>query len=181
VWINLCKFRSNFRIFNIHWHPCSSGSSLAFPSLSHLVSLATSSLASHHGLKPGDVVLPILFTSMYSLAALSLGSVLSPANSLLSRSEFESQISNCSWSFILTRKALSSKLRNLMLKPLLFIEDFVSDLLTTPKSAMKPSANVPTEQIQSSHPTLLMYSSSTTGKSKGVVCTHANMITMACP
>ncbi|KAF3319835.1 putative 4-coumarate--CoA ligase-like 8 [Carex littledalei] len=167
--------------------PCfidaSTGTSLTFPSLRHLVSLAASSLRSHHGLKPRDVVLLVAPNSLYfpvlSLAVLSLGSVLSPANPLLTRSEFESQIQDCSPSLIVTTKTLSSKLINLIPKPLLFIEDFISDLLTNPKLTVEVSPNLPSEQTKPSDPAVLMYSSGTTGKSKGVICTHANLISMA--
>ncbi|KAJ3689394.1 hypothetical protein LUZ61_018558 [Rhynchospora tenuis] len=168
-------------------HPCfidaSTGTTLTFTSLQRLVSFAASRLLSHRGLKPHDVVLLVVPNSLYfpvvSLAILSVGAVLSPANPLLTRSEFESQITDCSASLIVTTKNLSSKLSNLIPKPLLFIEDFISDLLTNPKPTIEAPPKLPSERIKPSDPAVLMYSSGTTGKSKGVICTHANLISMA--
>ncbi|KAJ4785041.1 4-coumarate--CoA ligase-like 4 [Rhynchospora pubera] len=167
-------------------HPCfidaSTGTTLTFTSLRHLVSLAASRLLSNHGLKPHDVVLLVAPNSLYfpvvSLAILSIGAILSPANPLLTRSEFESQITDCSPSLIVTTKSLSSKMSNLIPNPLLFIEDFISDLLTNPKPTVQAPLKLPYECIKTSDPAVLMYSSGTTGKSKGVICTHANLISM---
>ncbi|KAJ4802610.1 4-coumarate--CoA ligase-like 4 [Rhynchospora pubera] len=167
-------------------HPCfidaSTGTTLTFTSLRHLVSLAASRLLSNHGLKPHDVVLLVAPNSLYfpvvSLAILSIGAILSPANPLLTRSEFESQITDCSPSLIITTKSLSSKMSNLIPNPLLFIEDFISDLLTNPKPTVQAPLKLPYECIKTSDPAVLMYSSGTTGKSKGVICTHANLISM---
>ncbi|XP_039129511.1 putative 4-coumarate--CoA ligase-like 8 [Dioscorea cayenensis subsp. rotundata] len=156
-----------------------SGFSLSF---SDLRSLALSASLSLHslGISNGDVVLLVSPNSIYFpvivLAIMSLGAVFTTANFLLTRQELESQIRDSNVSLILTTSDLSHKLDNLISKPLVLIQDFISNLKPTPNN-ITILANT---SIKTTDTAALMYSSGTTGKSKAVICSHGNLIAMSC-
>nr|UIP35217.1 4-coumarate-CoA ligase 5 [Leucojum aestivum] len=148
------------------------GESLTYSSLLKLTISIANSLRSL-GLSRGDVVLFLSPNSLHfpalSLAILSLGAIFSPANFLHTRSELSIQIQDSNPSLIMTATNLQEKVQGL--GKVLLIEPFLASLITN----LTP---IPV-QIQQSDVAAVMYSSGTTGKSKGVKCTHGNLIAMA--
>ncbi|KAJ0963642.1 hypothetical protein J5N97_028764 [Dioscorea zingiberensis] len=126
----------------------------------------------------GDIVLLISPNSLHFpilvLAIMSLGAIFSTANFLHTRQELLSQIQDSNPSLILTTSHLQDKLHNLISKPLVLIEHFISNLQPIP-----PNFD-PLTPVNTTDTAALMYSSGTTGKSKAVVCSHANLIAMSC-
>lgn len=151
-----------------------SGETLTYSSLVSLTLSAANSLLSLRLISPGDVVLFLSPNSLHfpalSLAVLSLGAVFSPANYLHTRTELALQIQDSNPSLILTTAELKPKVDDLGPK-ILLIDNFLASLTTN----LTP---IPI-QIKQSDMAALMYSSGTTGKSKGVKCTHRNLIAMS--
>lgn len=148
------------------------GETLTYSSLHKLTISMANSLRSL-GLNRGDVVLVLSPNSLHfpalSLAILSLGAVFSPANFLHTRSELSLQIHDSNPSLIITTADLKPKVDGL--GNILLIDPFLASLATD----LTP---IPT-QIHQSDVAALMYSSGTTGKSKGVKCSHGNLIAMS--
>ncbi|PKU69342.1 Putative 4-coumarate--CoA ligase-like 8 [Dendrobium catenatum] len=99
---------------------------------------------------------------------MSSGAILSTANHLLTRRELISQVQDSRPSLILTTQSLYPKLLGLIPRPPVLIDQFLQTL--TPSQTLTTTPN---------HAAALMYSSGTTGRSKGVICTHGNLIHMA--
>ncbi|KAH7425925.1 hypothetical protein KP509_11G077700 [Ceratopteris richardii] len=132
-------------------------------------------------LSPNSIFFPVLF-----LAVTSLGAVVTTANPLSTRAEIGKQAKDCKTKLILTAPELSEKVMNLGL-PVILIDGV--------KSVANPDANgrnstrmlsdvikegsehrMPSIKINQTDTAALLYSSGTTGVSKGVVLTHMNFI-----
>ncbi|XP_026663425.2 putative 4-coumarate--CoA ligase-like 8 [Phoenix dactylifera] len=152
------------------------GATLTYADLRALVAAAARSLAAL-GVRRGDVVLLVSPNSLHIpalvLAVLSLGAVLSTANFLYTRREIQSQVQDCNPVLILTTADLAPQLDGLLPRPLTLIERFLESLSV--------DRTVPIEfaGVGPADPAVLMYSSGTTGKSKGVVSSHGNLVAMA--
>ncbi|XP_031483907.1 probable CoA ligase CCL5 [Nymphaea colorata] len=133
------------------------------------------------GVRQGDVVLIVspnfLYYPLLMLAIMSLGAVVCPINPLCLRDEVESQTKDSNPKLIFTTLELKPKFHGLLAKPLVLLEPFMDDLLRrSPDVIGKP----PSAAINQGDTAMLAYSSGTTGKSKGVMCSHGNLIAMAC-
>ncbi|RZR77796.1 hypothetical protein BHM03_00002989 [Ensete ventricosum] len=154
-----------------------SGDSLSYAELHSLASAAASAL-SFAGLRRGDLALLVSPNSIHypvlALAVLSLGAVLSTANPLLTHLELQTQVRDSEPVLIIAAVELVPKLRGLLPgRPLIPIEPFLASL---PRQADPP---LPDVAVGPGDPATVMYSSGTTGKSKGVVSTHGNLTATA--
>nr|CAB3469627.1 unnamed protein product [Digitaria exilis] len=104
-----------------------------------------------------------------SLAVLSLGAVLSTANPLLTPDELAAQAIDSEPFLVLTTAELAPKLIGSASRVVL-IDQFLAGVVDD--DAWSP----PCSCDDADDPALLFYSSGTTGKSKGVVSTHGNVI-----
>ena len=152
------------------------GVALTFANLRALTAAAARALAVL-GVGHGDVVLHVSPNSLhfpaFVLAAMSLGAVFSTANFLQTRSEIQSQIQDSGPVLILTTADLASKLDGLIPRPPTLIDQFFASL------SIDRNAPVEFPGVGPADPAALMYSSGTTGKSKGVVSSHGNLVAMA--
>ncbi|KAG1361426.1 putative 4-coumarate--CoA ligase-like 5 [Cocos nucifera] len=152
------------------------GATLTYADLRALVAAAARALAAL-GVRRGDVVLLVSPNSLHIpalvLAVVSLGAVLSTANFLYTRREIQSQVQDCNPVLILTTVDLAPKLDGLLPRPLTFIERFLESLSVDRTAAIEFAG------VGQADTAVLMYSSGTTGKSKGVVSSHGNLVAMA--
>lgn len=149
---------------------------------------AVSSLARllrlRHGIRKGDVVLLVAPNSVdfpvLALAIMASGAVFSTANPMNTRAELQMQVDDSRPVLIVTTPELRHKLDGLIptnSPPLLV--DYLLQSATSRNSEWTNDDN-DSMIIEQGDTAALMYSSGTTGKSKAVVCTHRNLITMGC-
>lgn len=157
----------------------SSGRSLSFADLRRLSGAAASALSAL-GLRRGHLALLLSPNSLpfpaLALSVLSLGALLSTPNPLLTPSELHALVLDSSPFLVLATLDLAPKLRSLRtpLPLLVLVEPFLSSLRLNPGPIP-----IPAVRVSPHDPATLMYSSGTTGKSKGVVATHRNLVAMA--
>ncbi|XP_073105927.1 putative 4-coumarate--CoA ligase-like 8 [Elaeis guineensis] len=152
------------------------GAALTFANLRALTAAAARALAIL-GVRRGDVVLHVSPNSLHFptlvLAVMSLGAVFSTANFLQTRSDIQSQVQDFGPVLILTTADLAPKLDGLIPRPPTLIDQFFASL------SIDRNAPVEFPGVGPVDPAALMYSSGTTGKSKGVVSSHGNLVAMA--
>ncbi|KAH7425924.1 hypothetical protein KP509_11G077600 [Ceratopteris richardii] len=132
-------------------------------------------------LSPNSIFFPVLF-----FAVISLGAVVTTVNPLYTRGEIGKQAKNSNTKLILTVPELAEKVMNLGL-PVILI-DGVESVSNPDTSCRNPTRmlseviaagsqhRVPSVKINQTDTAALLYSSGTTGVSKGVVLTHMNFI-----
>ncbi|CAN6296657.1 unnamed protein product [Urochloa humidicola] len=168
------------------------GRRVTFPDLWRAVAGAATALASPPlSLRKGDVALILSPNSVSfpvaALAAMSLGAVLTTANPLNTPAEIAKQVADARPVLAFTTRELLPKLpagiRVVLLDPatarlasdppaVVATIDEIS--ATTPD----PDARRRRERVTQDDPATLLYSSGTTGPSKGVVATHRSLISM---
>lgn len=134
-----------------------------------------SNLANLHGLTKGHTAfilspnltqVPILY-----FALLSIGVVLSPANPASTRSEISHLLALSKPVIAFATSFSAHKLPNLPLRTILLDSPEFDSLMT----AVASSAAPPAEEVRQSDLAVVLYSSGTTGKAKGVMLTHRNL------
>ncbi|XP_040987007.1 4-coumarate--CoA ligase-like 6 [Juglans microcarpa x Juglans regia] len=164
----------------------SSGSSVSYPELYPLVESMASGLHIM-GVSPGDVVLILLPNSIYYpivfLGVLYLGAIVTTMNPLSKVLEIKKQIDDCNVCLAFTSPEKVQKLQALGIPAIAVPEDVNLDSKQTAFSAFFELISgsfglAPRPVIKQQDTAAIMYSSGTTGMSKGVVLTHGNFIAM---
>ncbi|KAH9687208.1 4-coumarate--CoA ligase-like 6 [Citrus sinensis] len=165
-----------------------SGYSISYPQLFPLVQSVASGLRHHFGISQGDAVLLLLPNSIYFpvifLALLYLGAIVIPMNPLLSVSEIKKQVTLCKTKISLAFTIYENvdKLRSWGTTPVVAVpENLVNDFKEGRFSDFhKLIAGkfdlVERPVIRQQDTAAILYSSGTTGASKGAELTHGNFI-----
>ncbi|EHA8590752.1 4-coumarate--CoA ligase-like 4 [Cocos nucifera] len=166
-----------------------SGRRVSFPALWRSVAALASALSSRLSVRKGQVVLLLSPNSIHfpvvSLAVMSLGAVLTTTNPLNTPQEIAKQISDSDPILAFATRPLVGKLPRDRDFPIVLLEDrqiagddarirYTIEELT----AMEPDLRRQREPVSQDDAATLLYSSGTTGTSKGVVATHRNLISM---
>ncbi|KAF3786903.1 4-coumarate--CoA ligase-like 7 [Nymphaea thermarum] len=141
------------------------------------------------GVRKGDVVLIVAPNSPQFLicffGVLSLGAVVTTANPLYTSSEIAKQALDSSSKFVVTIPALWENVRGLGLPAVMLGRPdagIVSDVGTTGFDELVKMGSgraPPAVVVRQNDTAVLLYSSGTTGTSKGVILTHRNFISAA--
>ncbi|XP_015878932.3 4-coumarate--CoA ligase-like 9 isoform X1 [Ziziphus jujuba] len=156
----------------------STGQHIYYSELTHRINTLAANLQTTIGLSKGDTAfilspnsttIPILYFSL-----LTLGVVISPANPLSTESEIMRLIGLCKPIVAFSTSAFAHKLSKLRPKiKIIIIDSHVFDTMTkSSKWELEPA------EVRQSDLASIMYSSGTTGKVKGVMSTHRNLIAM---
>ncbi|KAG2554703.1 4-coumarate--CoA ligase-like 1 [Panicum virgatum] len=169
------------------------GQALTFSALRSAILTTAVALASRAGVRPGDVVLllapncvlyPVCF-----FAVTALGAVATTANPLYTPREIAKQVTDSRAKLAITVSELLPKIEELRLPNILLDGDAASATASMPPGASvtlysdliagAQETEYRRPPIKQSDTAALLYSSGTTGASKGVILTHRNFISAA--
>ncbi|CAN6321429.1 unnamed protein product [Urochloa humidicola] len=169
------------------------GQSLTFAAVRSAILTTAVALASRAGVRPGDVVLilapncvlyPICF-----FAVTALGAVATTANPLYTPREIAKQVADARAKLAITVSELLPKIADLRLPAIVLDGDAASATASMPRGASvtlysdliagAQEKEYRRPPIKQSDTAALLYSSGTTGASKGVILTHRNFISAA--
>ncbi|CAL4937682.1 unnamed protein product [Urochloa decumbens] len=169
------------------------GQSLTFAAVRSAVLATAVALSSRAGVRPGDVVLilapncvlyPVCF-----FAVTALGAVATTANPLYTPREIAKQVADARAKLAITVSELLPKIAELRLPTILLDGDASSATAPMPRGASvtlysdliagAQEKEYRRPPIKQSDTAALLYSSGTTGASKGVILTHRNFISAA--
>ncbi|KAF4366549.1 hypothetical protein F8388_012482 [Cannabis sativa] len=166
------------------------GHHLTFPQLWRAVDSVATSL-SVMGIRKGDVILLLSPNSIYfpvvCLAVMSLGAIITTTNPLNTSREIAKQIADSKPVLAFTIPQLVSKIAGSNLPTVLLIDDENRNSLDKSMNIVgslgemmrkEPSTNRIGYRVNQEDTATLLYSSGTTGASKGVVSSHKNLIAM---
>ncbi|KAI4314542.1 hypothetical protein L6164_027440 [Bauhinia variegata] len=163
----------------------STGHSISYPELFSMVKSMAFGLH-EMGISQGDVVLLLIPNSIYYsvvlLGVLYLGAIVTPLNPLSSVSEIRKHIADCDVSLAFTVPEQVKKLQPSGI-PIIEVPENMKDLKHVCFSSffnlISGSFDLLSRPVIKQEDTAaIMYSSGTTGVSKGVVLTHKNLISM---
>jgi len=161
----------------------STGKQFTYQQLWRSVDSVTSSL-SNMGIRKGDVILLLSPNSIYfpvvCLSVMSLGAIITTTNPLNTSREIAKQIADSKPVLAFTTQQLLSKITQASPSLPIILMDTATATTTTLDEMMKkePELSRVTERINQDDTATLLYSSGTTGPSKGVVSSHKNLIAM---
>lgn len=133
------------------------------------------------GVAPGDRVSVVGSNSLEwcaaTLGALKVGAIAAPFSHRLVSAELADLVDDCAPAVVYCDRALSDRLEGVLEQgrsfPIRILEDDVRPLRNS------PSRPAPTRDPDPAEPCTIVYTSGTTGRSKGVVFTHANLAAVA--
>ncbi|KAK6939259.1 AMP-binding enzyme, C-terminal domain [Dillenia turbinata] len=164
---------------NVAFIDSASGRHLTYSQLWSAVDSVASSL-SDMGIKKGQVILILspnsIFFPIVCLSVMSLGAIITTTNPLNTTSEISKQIGDSKPVLAFTTRALLPKLEKSNLNIILIDGDEDSNLGKMMRK--KPGERRMRERVNQDDTATLLYSSGTTGASKGVVSSHKNIIAM---
>ncbi|KAK6934909.1 AMP-binding enzyme, C-terminal domain [Dillenia turbinata] len=164
----------------------SSGSSISYSELFPLVKSIASGLH-HSGVSQHDVVLVLLPNSIFFpvvfLSTLYLGAIVTPMSPLSSTCEIKKRIADCNVKFVFTVSDKIDQIRSCGVNPILVPETRNFDPTKIEysefhKLVTNDFLDFPRPLISQQDVAAIMYSSGTTGASKGALVTHGNLISM---
>lgn len=168
------------------------GRHLTFPQLWRAVYSVATCLSTEMGIRKGDVILLLspnsIFFPVVCLAVMSLGAVITTTNPLNTSREIAKQIADSKPVLAFTTLQLIPKIVGSNL-PIVLIDDDVGKQNLSNKNLRivfslgemmkkEPSAKRVGYRVDQDDTATLLYSSGTTGASKGVVSSHQNLIAM---
>lgn len=170
---------------NIAFIDASTGRQFTYQQLWRAVDSVTSSLSTM-GIRKGDVILLLSPNSIYfpvvCLSVMSLGAVITTTNPLNTTREIAKQIADSKPVLAFTTPQLVSKITGASpsLPIILMDTDGNSSSTNTLEKMMEkePELSRVSERVNQDDTATLLYSSGTTGPSKGVVSSHKNLIAM---
>ncbi|KAK9059881.1 hypothetical protein SSX86_020585 [Deinandra increscens subsp. villosa] len=165
----------------------STGQRLTFSDVWRSVESVSSAL-SDFGIRKGDVVLLLspnsIFFPIVCLSVMSLGAIITTTNPLNTKGEINKQIADSKPVMAFTTSDLVPKLADSNLPIVLIGSDADSKLTAKFVSTLdlmmrkEPNPNRIKERVTQDDTATLLYSSGTTGASKGVISSHRNLIAM---
>ncbi|CAK8569756.1 unnamed protein product [Lathyrus sativus] len=171
---------------NIAFIDASTGRHITYQQLWRAVDSVTSSLSTI-GIRKGDVILLLSPNSIYfpvvCLSVMSLGAIITTTNPLNTTREIAKQIADSKPVLAFTTPQLVSKITGASpsLPVILMETDSNSSSSTNTLEKMmekEPELSRVSERVNQDDTATLLYSSGTTGPSKGVVSSHKNLIAM---
>ncbi|PON90428.1 4-coumarate-CoA ligase [Trema orientale] len=165
------------------------GRHLTFPQLWRAVDSVATCL-SDMGIRKGDVILLLspnsIFFPVVCLAVMSLGAVITTTNPLNTPREIAKQIADSKPVLAFTIPLLVPKIADSNLPIVLIDDDHQADSPKNPKIVSSlgemmrkdPRPNRVGHRVSQDDTATLLYSSGTTGASKGVISSHRNLIAM---
>jgi acyl-CoA synthetase (AMP-forming)/AMP-acid ligase II len=106
-------------------------------------------------------------------ATVSLGAVCVGLNGWWTEDEIRYAVGHSMPKLVIADRKRAARITGDLGVPMLIVEDGFDDLL-----AAYPGAELPTQPITESDPAIILYTSGTTGRAKGVVHTHGNVTNM---
>jgi acyl-CoA synthetase (AMP-forming)/AMP-acid ligase II len=142
-----------------------------------LVASAATALKDRFGVGPGDRVAilaancPEWVVSFW--ATVSLGAICVGLNGWWTEDEIRYAVGHSKPKLLIADRKGAARITGDLDVPMLIVEDAFDALL-----AAYPNAELPTQPIAESDPAIILYTSGTTGRAKGVVHTHGNVTNM---
>ncbi|XP_004514323.1 probable CoA ligase CCL5 [Cicer arietinum] len=161
----------------------STGQHITYQQLWRAVEAVTCSL-SNMGIRKGDVILILSPNSIYfavvCLSILSLGAIITTTNPLYTTREIAKQIADSKPVLAFTTSPLAPKINKASpTLPIILIESEDNSSNTVEKMMKEePELSRVRERVNQDDIATLLYSSGTTGVSKGVISSHKNLIGM---
>jgi acyl-CoA synthetase (AMP-forming)/AMP-acid ligase II len=142
-----------------------------------LVASAAAAFAGRFGVRAGDRIAilaancPEWVISFW--AAVSLGAICVGLNGWWTEDEIRYAVGHCQPKLLIADKKRARRIERGIGVPVILVEDDFDALL-----GAYPEAELPTQPIAESDPVIMLYTSGTTGRAKGVVHTHGNVTNM---
>jgi len=142
-----------------------------------LVARTAAALSERYGVQPGDRVAilaancPEWVISFW--ATVSSGAICVGLNGWWTEGEIRYAVEDCQPKVVIADRKRAARIDGDLGAPLLVIEDQFDDRL-----ADFPNAELPSRPIDEHDPAIILYTSGTTGRAKGVVHTHSNVTNM---
>lgn len=142
-----------------------------------LVARAAAALADRYGVGPGDRVAILAANSpewvISFWATVSSGAICVGLNGWWTEDEIRYGLEHCQPKVVIADRKRAARIPSDLGVPVLVIEDEFDELLSG-----YPEAELPTQPIDEHDPAIILYTSGTTGRAKGVVHTHGNVTNM---